>query len=337
MNNFKVLIVDDIKENLYSLELLLEDEDMELVTAQSGQEALEKTLDHDFFLILMDVQMPGMNGYETAELLRGNSRTKNIPIIFVTANNRDEDQMFKGYDAGAVDFLVKPLATQILKSKINVFRTFHKQQQELIRKTDELNGIISELEELQQELEEKNEQLKILSSRDGLTGLYNRRSFDIFLEEEWSRALRNSSSLAVVMADIDEFKLYNDHYGHVKGDDCLESVAAIFNNSFQRCIDRVARYGGEEFIALLPETDMKGAEMLSENLINTIRESRIPHEGSSRSPHLTISLGVCTVRPNQSLNTTDLLKCVDRALYKAKDKGRDRWVSCEYLQDQSGS
>jgi diguanylate cyclase (GGDEF)-like protein len=330
LDKIKILIVDDIKENLYSLELLLEDEGMEIISAQSGQEALEKTLDHDFFLILMDVQMPGMNGYETAELLRGNSRTKDIPIIFITANSRDEDQLFKGYDAGAVDFLVKPLATQILKSKINVFRTFHTQQQELLRKTEELNGTISELEELQQELEEKNEQLKVLSSTDGLTNLYNRRFFDIFLEEEWNRALRNKSTLAMIMGDIDEFKLYNDSYGHIKGDDCLEVVASIFNKSFQRGIDRVARYGGEEFIALLPETDLKGAEALAEILLQSIRDEKIPHEGSDRVEFLTISLGVSSVIPNRDINPTNFLKCVDKALYLAKTGGRDRWESEEY-------
>ncbi|MBF9017914.1 MULTISPECIES: diguanylate cyclase [unclassified Oceanispirochaeta] len=330
MDKIKILIVDDIKENLYSLELLLEDEEMEIVTALSGQKALEKTLDNDFFLILMDVQMPGMNGYETAELLRGNSRTKNIPIIFITANNRDEDQLFKGYDAGAVDFLVKPLATQILKSKINVFRTFHTQQQELLRKTEELNGTISELEELQQELEEKNEQLKILSSRDGLTGLYNRRFFDIFLEEEWSRALRNKNSLAIIMGDIDEFKLFNDNYGHIKGDSCLEDVASIFNKAFHRSIDRVARYGGEEFIALLPQTDLAGAEALAENLLQSVRNEKIPHKGSGRGGFLTLSLGVSCVSPNKNLNAIDFLKCVDKSLYSAKNKGRDKWISEEY-------
>lgn len=330
MDKIKILIVDDIKENLYSLELLLEDEGMDIVCAQSGQEALEKTLDHDFFLILMDVQMPGMNGYETAELLRGNSRTKNIPIIFITANNRDEDQLFKGYDAGAVDYLVKPLATQILKSKINVYKTFHTQQQELLLKTEELNGIISELEELQQELEEKNEQLKVLSSTDGLTNLYNRRFFDIFLEEEWNRALRNKNTLAIIMGDIDEFKLYNDSYGHIKGDDCLAVVASIFNNSFHRGIDRIARYGGEEFIALLPETDLKGAETLAENLLQSIRDAKIPHEGSERVDFLTMSLGVSSVTPNRDISPTNFLKCVDKALYKAKARGRDRWESEEY-------
>ncbi|MDC7231905.1 MAG: diguanylate cyclase [Spirochaetales bacterium] len=331
MEEFKILIVDDIKENLYSLELLLEDEDITLVTARSGEEALARTLDHRFFLILMDVQMPGMNGYETAELLRGNSRTRDIPIIFITANSRDEDQLFKGYDLGAVDYLVKPIATPVLKSKINVFRTFHRQQQELMIKTRELNGTISELEELQQELEEKNEQLKILSSEDALTGLYNRRLLDIFLDEEWSRAMRNKTPLSIIMGDIDEFKLYNDYYGHPKGDDCLVKVAREFKGAFQRRIDRVARYGGEEFIALLPETDLKGAEGLAENLLKQLRHRRIPHEGSARNEFLTISLGVCTTIPKEGHDLDELLKNVDQALYEAKDKGRDRYVSrlCE--------
>ena len=117
-----ILIVDDIKENLISLEYLLEDDEIEVIRAESGREALEKTLNHDFFLILMDVQMPEMNGYETAELLRGSSKTRNIPIIFVTANSREEEQLFRGYTSGAVDYLIKPLVPQILLGKISVFK-----------------------------------------------------------------------------------------------------------------------------------------------------------------------------------------------------------------------
>lgn len=252
MTRMCVLIVDDIRENLLSLEYLLEDQDLDIVTAGSGQEALEKTLDHDFFLILMDVQMPGMNGYETAELLRGNRRTKDIPIIFITANNRDDEQLFKGYDAGAVDYLVKPIDPRILLGKIKVFKTLYSQQRELFRKTEELNATISELEELQQQLEEKNEQLKILSHRDGLTGLYNRRYFDTVFEEEWTRAVRTGQPLSLVMGDIDEFKLYNDTYGHLMGDKCLIQVAALLQGAIKRRIDRVARFGGKSSSPFCP-------------------------------------------------------------------------------------
>ncbi|MDC7241834.1 MAG: diguanylate cyclase [Spirochaetales bacterium] len=331
MNEIKILIVDDIKENLLSLELLLENDEMEIITASSGQEALQKTLDHNFFLILMDVQMPGMNGYEAAELLRGNKRTRNIPIIFVTANSRDEENLFQGYEAGAVDYLVKPIAPRVLESKINIFKTLYLQQLELMSKTSELNGIISEMEELHQELEEKNKQLEILSSMDGLTGLYNRRYFDLFLEEEWNRAYRHGHPVSLVMGDIDRFKAFNDRYGHVKGDECLEKVASLFANTFQRCMDKVARYGGEEFIALLPETDITSAEGLAEKLLDMVRDARIPHKDSQHNGIVTISLGVCTAIPSEKMNPLNFLKIVDEALYEAKNGGRNRYSRLEYV------
>ncbi|MDC7125653.1 MAG: diguanylate cyclase [Spirochaetales bacterium] len=331
MNNIKILIVDDIKENLYSLELLLEDDEMEIITAESGQEALEKTLDHDFFLILLDVQMPGMNGYETAELLRGNSKTKNIPIIFITANNR-EDQLFKGYDAGAVDYIIKPIAPQILRSKINMFKTFYKEHHELVKKTNELNNFIAELEELQSELEEKNEQLKILSILDGLTGIYNRRYFDGALVSEWNRAVRNGKPLTLIMSDIDYFKDYNDLYGHLAGDRCLQQISKIFKQTFKRKIDKVARYGGEEFIAILPETDSQGAEQIAEKLQETIRGEKIKHEKSGFEEILTVSLGICSVVAESDMSHLTFLESVDRALYSAKKNGRNRWERIEYTE-----
>lgn len=321
-----ILIVDDIKANLLSLEYLLDDEELEIVTVESGVEALEATLDHDFFLILMDVEMPGMNGYETAELLRGNSKTRNIPIIFVTANSRDDDQLFKGYDAGAVDYLIKPIASQIFFGKISVFKTLFRQKRELFMKTEELNGIISELEELQEKLEEQNKQLHILSNEDGLTGLYNRRFLDNLLEEEWSRGIRTGRPLSIIMADVDYFKQYNDSYGHIAGDKCLVEIAKIFQNVVQRRVDKVARFGGEELIAVLPETVEKGAIQLVENLIDAVRMAGIEHTGSINGKTLTISFGVCTVVPSDNLTPIDFIACVDTALYEAKSRGRDCYV-----------
>ena len=323
MNKMNILIVDDIKANLLSLEYLLDDEDLNIVSASSGQMALEKTLDHNFFLILMDVEMPELNGYDTAELLRGNSKTRNIPIIFVTANSREDEQLFRGYDAGAVDYLIKPIAPQILLGKISVFKTLYRQKQELFRKTEELNGIISELEELQQELEEKNEQLKILSNQDGLTGLYNRRYLDSLIEDEWIRGMRTGQHLSLIMADVDHFKSYNDTYGHIAGDECLIKVAEIFTNVIQRRVDKVARYGGEELIAVLPETDSEGAEQLAISLINAIRDAGIEHSGSVNGKTLTISFGISSVIPAADRSAVDFIKSVDVALYDAKSRGRN--------------
>lgn len=324
MKKVKILIVDDRPENLLTLESVLDNPDLVLVRASSGEEALARTLDHDFALVLMDVQMPGMDGFETAELMRGSSRTKNIPIIFVTAARAERDHIFKGYDSGAVDFLFKPLEPAVLKSKVDIFLELFRQKDQLEEKTRELDAKVVELEELQQQLEETNEQLRLLSSMDGLTGLLNRRRFDEILKEEWQRDLRNGTPLSLLIVDIDHFKSYNDSYGHIMGDSCLKKVAQGLAESLQRHVDKVARYGGEEFGVILPATDMEGAMQVAVRMNERIKAMNIEHCASGTCSAVTISIGVSTVVPTGPLSSSQLVDAADKALYEAKESGRDR-------------
>jgi diguanylate cyclase (GGDEF)-like protein len=323
MNDVKVMIVDDRPENLLALEELLDWPDLAVIRALSGNAALALTLDHNFALILLDVQMPGMDGFETAELLRGNVRTRSIPIIFVSAENREQRHVFKGYDAGAVDYLVKPLDPRLLKNKVGVFLELQRQRNELQTKTMELDAKISELEELQKQLEEKNEQLKRLSCLDGLTGVINRRRFDEILEDERQRALRSQTTLSLVLADVDCFKDYNDHYGHVAGDACLRGVAKALSETVRRHVDTLARYGGEEFAAILPDTGRPGAELVVRQMRQAIRAMDIPHAYSSAGDRITVSFGICTLVPEKTLSGTALVQAADKAMYEAKLAGRD--------------
>jgi len=320
-----ILIVDDRPENLLTLEQVLESPELDIIRAESGHEALEKTLDHEFALILLDVQMPVMDGYETATLLRGNKQTKNIPIIFVTAANKEESHVFRGYGSGAVDYLFKPLATDVLTSKVKIFLELHNQRQLLEVKTQELDAKVAELQTLKHELEESNEKLRLLSSRDGLTDLPNRRFFDETLVREWQRGRRRQAPLTLVIADIDHFKAYNDAYGHVIGDDCLKKVAAGLDKSILRDVDSIARYGGEEFAAILPETDRDGGILIASRMCDTIDRLNITHEHSPTADHITISLGLATIIPGTGTNATHLIQSADRALYKAKASGRNRF------------
>ena len=318
-----ILIVDDRPENLLALEQVLESPELSIIRAESGHEALEKTLDHEFALILLDVQMPVMDGYETATLLRGNKRTKNIPIIFVTAVNKEEAHVFRGYGSGGVDYLFKPLATDVLTSKVKIFLELHNQRQLLEKKTRELDAKVAELETLKHELEESNEKLRLLSSLDGPTDLPNRRFFDETLVREWQRGRRNQTPLTMIMVDIDHFKAYNDAYGHVIGDDCLRKVAAGLDESVLREVDSIARYGGEEFAAILPETNQEGGILIAQRMRNTIERLKITHEQSPTANHVTISLGLSTIIPNKGSNATRLIQSADRALYRAKASGRN--------------
>ncbi|MCG8636344.1 MAG: diguanylate cyclase [Desulfobacterales bacterium] len=323
MKKPSVLIVDDRPENLLTLEQVLESPELEVVRAESGHQALEKTLDYDFALILLDVQMPVMDGYETATLLRGNKRTKNIPIIFVTAANKEEAHVFRGYGSGAVDYLFKPLAADVLKSKVTIFLELDKQRQLLEEKTKELDAKVVELETLKHELEDSNERLRQLSSLDGLTDLPNRRFFDETLVREWQRGRRRQKPLTLIIADIDHFKAYNDAYGHVIGDDCLKKVAKGLDKSILRDVDTIARYGGEEFAAILPETDQEGGILIARRMLKTIDEMNITHEHAATTDHVTISLGLATTIPTDDSNATQLIQSADRALYRAKASGRN--------------
>ena len=320
-----ILIVDDRPENLLTLEQVLESLDLDIIRAESGHQALERTLDHEFALILLDVQMPVMDGYETATLLRGNKKTKNIPIIFVTAARKEDANVFRGYGSGAVDYLFKPLEADVLKSKVKIFLELNNQRLLLEEKTRELDAKVAELEALKHELEDSNEKLRLLSSLDGLTDLPNRRFFDETLVREWQRGRRRQKPLTLLIADIDHFKAYNDAYGHVIGDDCLKEVATGLDKSILREVDTVARYGGEEFAAILPETDEQGGILIAERMLKIIEDLGITHEESPTAGYVTVSIGISTIIPHDGSNATLLIQAADRALYKAKDSGRNTY------------
>lgn len=319
-----VLIVDDRPENLLSLKALLSDEDLNVVCANSGQEALSLLLDNDFSLVLMDVQMPEMDGFETARLMRGMKKTMNIPIIFVTAISTETKHIFKGYEVGAVDYVYKPIDSVILKSKIKVFVELHKQKKLFQLQAIELKEKVNELEETKKELQKVNKILEHLSSHDSLTGIPNRRNFDEVLEREWKRALRNQEELSVLLMDIDFFKNFNDLYGHVAGDNCLRLVGKAIKKSVRRPGDFVARYGGEEFVAVLPDTDRKGAFRLAESIRENVKSLGIIHKDSQVSDTITISIGISNATPKDVFTLETFIHEADYALYESKKNGKDK-------------
>lgn len=315
-----ILIVDDKPGNILVLEGILESLDCNIVTASSGNIALGLMLEYDFAVVLLDVQMPEMDGFETAMLMKGSERTKEVPIIFVTAISKEQWCIFKGYEVGAVDYLFKPIEPLILKSKVKVFLELYEQKRLLKKQTELLELKIKELLDLKQ----INCYLENLSTIDGLTGIPNRRSFDQFVERSWKYSLREQQPLSLIMVDIDSFKAYNDHYGHLKGDDCLVLVAKTLLSSVRRPIDLLARYGGEEFIAVLPDTDRHGALLVAERMRKGIEQLALQHEYSEIAPWVTISIGVAETVPQPSDLMLDFIKRVDEAMYQAKLDGRNR-------------
>lgn len=294
-----ILIVDDQAANIRTLAKLLH-RDYRIQVATSGQKTLQLAGGEDPpDLILLDIEMPEMNGFDVCRRLKANEQTNSIPIIFVTARNAVEDEE-KGFQLGAVDYISKPYHPAIVRARVRN----------------------------QMELKIKKDMLENLSMQDGLTNIPNRRYFDQQLQEEWQRNLRHSRPISLLMLDIDYFKRYNDHYGHGAGDDCLRRVARKLKDSLSRPMDLVARYGGEEFVVLLPETHEDGALHVANNLRVAIEALAIPHQYSCTASVVTLSIGTAThSQAHPKKNREKLLQAADSALYRAKKKGRNRVCS----------
>lgn len=293
----KIMIVDDEPLNIQILSAILEDIG-DIIFATNGAAAIELCTNELPDIVLLDVVMPDMDGYEVCRRLKEIPETENIPVIFATGRG-DENDETKGFDLGAVDYVVKPFRGPIVTARV-------RNHLELKRYRDHLTNI---------------------AFIDGLTGIPNRRNFDTACQTEWLRGLRTMTTLSLLMIDIDHFKQFNDTYGHQAGDSCLARVAAALAASVHRPGDVVARYGGEEFVCLLPETGLDGAEAIGRTLLDAIRNLRIPHEASSAADHLTISIGAATAQISASGSAAALLAAADENLYKAKQNGRDRIVA----------
>ena len=301
----KVLLVEDSITSLRVIQKYVESAGHSVVTASDGAQGIQKFVEHNPDLVLLDVNMPIMNGYQCVQHIRENCQKGNlwIPIIFLSANVT-EDAIVKGIDSGGDDYLLKPITQKVLTAKLRA---------------------MSRIADMRKELEELSAHLKRLSSIDGLTQLYNRRHFDETLELEWSRSGRNQSPLSLILCDIDNFKAFNDNYGHVAGDEALVNTSKAIMNTLQRPSDLPARYGGEEFAVILPATPAMGAMIVAEQLRKAIDSLAIPHAFSDAANVVTMSVGVSTYYPNNT-NTSyvDLLDSADRGLYRAKNNGRNR-------------
>ncbi|MEW6677430.1 MAG: diguanylate cyclase [Pseudomonadota bacterium] len=291
---FTLLVVDDEKQNRTLLTELLRP-DYQVILAKNGVQALSRAQEHLPDLILLDVMMPEMDGYEVIHALKENDLTRDIPVIFITALDSAEDEE-KGLELGAVDYISKPFRPSIVRARIrNHLQSVH--QRRLL------------------------EQLALL---DGLTEIPNRRRFSQVLEFEWRRCMRNALPLSLIVVDVDHFKIYNDSHGHAAGDIVLREIAGTLRNGLKRASDFVARYGGEEFVILLPEIDAEGGMLLAEQVRRSVEALSIPHDESFISPWVTISMGGATCIPDSPEPGPDLFIQADEQLYAAKNQGRNR-------------
>lgn len=297
----KILLVEDSPTLRYTMNSFIQRAGHEAILAASGEEALQLIERDPVDLVIMDVEMPGLDGFETTRLIREFFGQRWVPIIFITGMN-DEASYQKGIEAGGDDYMIKPVSHTILQAKLRAFER---------------------IVEMQAQLQKLNAELQALSQRDGLTGLFNRRTYEEKVASQWAISSRAREPVALLMMDVDHFKDYNDYYGHQAGDDCLRAVARTLAETLHRPADLLARYGGEEFIALLPGTDVPGAATVAETLRTAVEHLAIPHARSTVSDAVTISVGVAVTEYTSGISPSDLVREADEALYIAKAHGRN--------------
>ena len=291
----KLLVVDDQPINIQVMYQAFSG-DCQVFMATSGEQALTICKNNPPDLILLDVVMPGMDGFEVCTRLKADEATRNIPVMFVTAHT-DSAQETHGLSIGAVDFIAKPVNPAVVRARVKTQLTL-KFQSDLLRK---------------------------LVFLDGLSGVYNRRYFDQQLSIEWARASRSAAPLSVLMIDVDYFKAFNDRYGHQAGDDCLRQIALALKVSLKRPADLVARYGGEEFACILPDTALDDALMLAKDMEARVRDLHIKHETTDvAAKTASISIGVATRTVDSKGDASALIGLADAQLYQAKQTGRAR-------------
>lgn len=289
----KVLIVDDQVINIMALANILKPE-YEVIIAADGMTAIEAAEKHIPGIVLLDIMMPEVDGFEVLIHLKESETTKNIPVIFITGLDATEDEE-KGFMLGAVDYITKPFHSTIVKARVKT----HLKMAEYISAIERLSMV------------------------DTLTELPNRRSFDNRMETEWGRAIREKTPIGILMIDVDKFKVYNDVYGHPQGDVLLKTLSDVFRNTLKRETDFVARWGGEEFAVLLPNTGLDGSVMLAEQIRENVEQLKILCSDESKTS-ITISIGVNSLIPSKNDSVDKFISDVDQALYTAKNNGRNQ-------------
>jgi diguanylate cyclase (GGDEF)-like protein len=306
----KIAIIDDSLVNMLIVRKHVELLGHTAVTARNGVEAIAVFESERPDLMLMDVIMPEMDGYEAARRIRAREGGEHwTPIIFLTGMGA-EDDLKRGIEAGGDDYLIKPVSPVVLAAKIKAMQRLHDMRNTLVETTHKLDTA--------------NQELQRLSALDGLTGIPNRRCFDEALLVEWRRNARAASAISLAMIDVDSFKQFNDHYGHLMGDDCLRKVASALQRTLRRPGDLLARYGGEEFVAILPATPLSGGLLIAEHLRDAVEALALPHELSTASKVVTVSIGIAVTVPDNTGTPEPLVAAADEMLYKAKRNGRNQ-------------
>ena len=315
----KILVIEDSKSTLKLLCDYIQKIGITPIPAEKSASGIDLFLIERPDLVLLDIVMPDLDGYEVARQIRQLETPGDwTPIIFLSSMNKDKD-IEMGIAAGGDDYLLKPISEVVLAAKIRAMQRIIQMRQSLLVLTRKLDSA--------------NHELKRLTSLDGLTGIANRRHFDEVLAREWRRAMRQGDPVSILMCDIDFFKLYNDTFGHQQGDECLRLIAQALSYSMDRGGDLLARYGGEEFVAVLPGTTLSGASHVASQMRQAVSKLAIEHTGSPFG-HITASFGIASALATLETSPQDIVGAADRALYKAKNSGRNRIFQTTSLDPQ---
>jgi diguanylate cyclase (GGDEF)-like protein len=307
----QALIVDDSATIRAAISAAMVSMAFEPVLAETGEKGVEMFVAGPPRIVLLDVTLPGIDGYETAKRMRAALPELWVPIIFLSSSESDQN-LQRAIESGGDDYLIKPVSPVVLGAKIRALQRLEKMHQNLLGLSAELTAT--------------NQRLEALSQQDGLTGIANRRAFDHRLGMHFAQALRKREPLALALCDVDHFKRFNDRYGHVAGDECLRQIAAVLGRHARRPTDLAARYGGEEFALLLPDTPLEGARSVLDAVREEVGALSIEHAGSDCGKVVTLSIGLAGCRPGQDKEAIDLVARADEALYRAKSLGRNRIV-----------
>ena len=327
-----ILVIDDRPENLRLFSVMLNRQGYEVRKAINGKLGLRAALTVPPDIILLDINMPEMDGYQVCQELKANEITCHIPVIFISALDEVLD-IVKAFKVGGNDYITIPFQIEEvlvrIENQLSIRRLqiqLEKQKQELQEKNIQLQRQIHYRSLAENEMLVINQKLQILANIDSLTQIPNRHRFKEFFNQEWRRMSREQSPLAVILCDIDYFKNYNDDLGHQAGDNCLRKVAQAISDVVQRAADLVARYGGEEFVVILPNTEESGALKVADTIRQNVEKLQLEHSQSSISNFVTLSLGVACTIPNENNSQELLLDTADKALYQAKQQGRNQAV-----------
>jgi len=324
-----ILLIDDTLENLQLLASLLEIEGHRIKRTTSGMMALQYAQLEPPDLILLDINMPKMSGFEVCKEFKSSGITADIPVIFITALDQMENKI-KAFELGAIDYIIKPFQEKEVLLRVKTQLTIQAQKRQLLAKNQALEEEIKKRKEAEIEIVNLNNQLKYqalalekLATTDFLTQIANRRGFEQLMQKQWEQLSLNCMPLFLILCDIDYFKQYNDHYGHLAGDEVLILVAEVIRSQVELFTDLVARYGGEEFGIVISGINQEQIIELIENIRQKIYLINITHKSSSVSDRLTLSFGLASIIPSPEATPQCLINRADKALYQAKVNGRN--------------